>query len=79
MKYLPLLLLLTGCSTFSVDENRAGCHYNDGKGSARYGSFTQYAKAQGDVKGVSGYVGENLQGKVSIMCNESTQQIKVPN
>ena len=78
----PLILLLVigagsgGCAALSsrntVNEDRAGCVYVDGKG--RAGGILQYAK--GAAKGVYVYIGKNLKGEVTVTCNANVQEIK---
>jgi hypothetical protein len=65
------ILVLSGCVSVAVDEDRAGCFKLDGKG--RAGSLTQYVK--GDGSGVSVYIGKKLKGKVQITCNINEQEI----
>lgn len=68
-----ILILLTGCASQAVNENRAGCTFIDG--TARYGSFTQYVK--GDAKGVHVYVGEAMPSGITLTCNAEKQELTI--
>jgi len=72
---LPIIILLGGCSTIDVNENRAGCTFIDGDG--RYGTpVTQYVK--GATRGVYAHVGsELLKYDVNITCSDAEQSVKV--